>query len=499
MSGRGWSSPVAKVAGAALFIVVLLGTSIWVIREFVIQPKQTINFSPDEMKTLQQAARPAGAAITDTGVNGPPTFHGTVVDAQSHLPIATFVVRVGYQYPGSQPYYYNQSPQVGHNGKYEFPSRFMVGGNANYLVRIEAAGHFPAVSAGMKGSGTADFELQPGKDVRGSVVDAAGAPVAKAVVVLAAAGIQAEVDPRDLKTVQPQTIGTLSRGDGRFTLPPQIGATMLAAYSAAGYGRTVLDDPTAECRIRLAPWGRIEGQLIIAGKPAAKQSVTAVCYYGSGASGATVYTDSRAETDADGKFQFTRFSPGEVDLARQIRIPYGRGYATRNTQTVDVTLAAGQTLTVKIGGVGRPVTGRLVLPVGTGSLSQLYLQCQVNGTSLPELPPQMPESVRSSSPEARAIWLNMFQLTAAGSQWVKSHPQSQQRNLQYTMELVGDKGQFKIDDVVAGDYHIYCYMRPMQGGRLYGPAQVDFTMPPVPGGGYSDKPLVLPDIVLQAR
>jgi hypothetical protein len=136
------------------------------------------------------------------------------------------------------------------------------------------------------------------------------------------------------------------------------------------------------------------------------------------------------------------------------------------SQTREVTLAAGQTVTVQMGGVGRPVTGRLVLPAGMDSLKSYFLQSDVIGTSLAELP-------------------------ARG-------PQGEPTQVEYVMELVGDQGQFKIDDVVPGHYQIHCMVRAKLGGQPYGQARVEFTMPPVPGG-YSDQPLVIADIILKAR
>jgi hypothetical protein len=213
-----------------------------------------------------------------------------------------------------------------------------------------------------------------------------------------------------------------------------------------------------------------------------------------------MYGESSAQTDATGKFRFARVVPGQILMGRYVKVSMGgRGYMMMQTQTEQVTVAVGQTLAVKMGGVGRPVTGRIVLTPSPGSFKNLIVQGQITGTEFPDLPPQMPANVKAGSSTGRDIWMQIFGLTAAGRQWMQTHPSGQQLSHQYAIELVGDKGQFKIDDVIPGDYHMYCYLRPAQGGRMYGPAQLDFTMPPVPGGGYSDKPLVIPDINVTAR
>jgi hypothetical protein len=504
MSANRSVSPIAKLAAAAAFIAVFTLTSVWVISTYVVQPRQTIVLSPDVLQQAEKAARPVASPITNSYAGtaaGLPTFHGAVVDAATHLPIPEFVVRFGYQYPGNQAYFNNMAPQTFHGGIYTFHSQFNVGGNASYLIRVEADGHLPSISPPMKGSGTADFALQTGKDVQGVVLNAAGSPVAKATVILGVDGLNGFFDPTDLANRGQNTPTAVTGTDGRFHLPPQIGPVVLAAMNNKGYGQAVLSDPTDDCQIRLAPWGRIEGQLIVAGKPAANQEVYAETTPNFGPSRQQqLFSESEVQSDASGRFHFDRVTPGEVELGRYLKIPMGtRGYMMRQTQTQQINVAVGQKVTINIGGVGRPVTGRLVVTPPPGSFKQMVVQGQITGTEMPELPPQMPANVRASSEAGREMWMQIFGLTATGRQWEQTHPTGPQLSHQYAMLLVGDKGEFRIDDVIPGDYHMYCYLRPIQGGRMTIPAQVDFTVPPVPGGGYSDQPLVIPDIIMKSR
>src|SRR5262249_39617570 len=64
--------------------------------------------------------------------------------------------------------------------------------------------------------------------------------------------------------------------------------------------------------------------------------------------------------------------------------------------TMNVQVPAGATARVKMGGSGRPVTGRLVLPEGTGKL-----EWSLARTSLSRRGPDIPAEVRSQPEELR--------------------------------------------------------------------------------------------------
>jgi hypothetical protein len=506
-SQAGRSSPQARLAVAAGFALVLITVSVAVIREFVIEPNQTVIILPPEVTQQAQAvAQPPRVIGPLSPAGSRPTFHGTVVDAITGEPIPSFQVRLGYSYvypnnsqSGDHPQNYLPIPtRVYHGGQYTLTSQFQLGPQAVWFVRVEARGHMPMISAAQHGSATLDFKLSPGKDVEGVVLDAGGSPVAGATVLLAYAGMYAQIDPTAPPTQgQQDQLNTVTSPDGRYTFPPQNGSIAIAAFNDSGFAQEMATGD-AVAPLRLAPWGKIDGKLIIAGQAAGGRDILIQSMDAYEPTSGRFYKSSQTQTGADGTFHFDRVAPGAMQISRTARQTFpGGGYMNRPTQTETIDVKAGQTLTVQIGGVGRPVIGKLILPAGAGSIKNYMLNGNVNGTTstaTSEYPAQMPANIRNGSSAAQEIWMQFFRITPAGQQWSQSHPPPQPIQRQYWLEL-GEGNSFRIEDVVPGDYNVFINMNPMQGGRLLS-QQLQFTMPPVPGG-YSAEPLVLPDITLR--
>jgi hypothetical protein len=501
-------SPFVKLALAAGLTLVLLTVSVLVIREFVIEPNKTVMILPTEVAQQAQAvAQPVRRIGPSVAGNARPTFRGKVVDATTGDPIPNFQIRLGYTYVNngvlnsqrSEPQNFLPTPQKAyHGGQYNLTSQYQLGTNAVWFVRIEAPGHMPVVSAAQHGSATLDFKLSPGKDIGGVVLDAGGAPVSGATVVLAFPGMNTSIDPASLSAQD--TAVAVTGADGRYTFPPESGEIALAAMSDAGFAQDSTKDADSIPPLRLAAWGKINGKLIIAGHPAGDRQISIQSIDPYNRTGGRIYKSSQIQTSADGLFHFDRVAPGTMQISRMTRQNFpGGGYTLQPTESETVVVNAGQTLTVQIGGVGRPVTGKLILPPGAGNVKNYMVNSNVNGmtsTTPAELPSQMPANIKSGSQAAQEVWLQFFRITPAGQQWSQSHPAPQPVQRQYAVEM-GEGTNFRIEDVVPGDYNMWLNLNPMQGGRsLSVQQQIQFTMPPVPGG-YSTEPLVLPDIKLR--
>jgi len=492
------------LAAAAVFLVALAGVCIWLIRSFVSEPAKIILLPPDMAQQARAAITPQVArdVVVAAPAGTSPSFHGKVVDAQTHEPIPDFTVHLGYYSGGnSAPYFNNFALVQAHGGQYKISSTAMIA--ARWFIRIDAPGHLPAVLEAQDKSGQQDFELQPGSDLPGTVFDPNGKPSAGATVAVALPGLNIDLNTGGL-SVYGTGPTTKTDSDGRFDLPPQIGPITIAAFDASGYGQVVLNDVGPSAEVRLARWGSVHGLLMIAGKPAAKQRVTIQANTMLSSPGQPPYVNDNdsTTTDADGHFRFARVLPGQLMVARQVRIARGSNrFVTRITQSQTVDLAAGRALDVKLGGSGRLVTGKIILPRGAGSLTNYFLNGSVTGQSSAQwvtLPPQMPDKLKTGSQAARDMWMQIFTLTPAGRQFLAAHPPSPSMFRQYAIEP-GAGDTFRIEDVAPGDYHLYVYLYTGQGGRALGPANIEFTVPPIPGGGYSDVPEVLPDITLAAR
>ena len=99
------SSLVARLVVAAVFLVMFVGVSVWLFHKYALQP-QTVIIPPLEVAQDRQA--PPGQPVQPPRATAPrprpanglpnlttPTFTGTVVDAQTHLPVPAFAALIG--------------------------------------------------------------------------------------------------------------------------------------------------------------------------------------------------------------------------------------------------------------------------------------------------------------------------------------------------------------------------------------------------------------------
>ena len=491
---------------AVFFLFALAGTGVWLMRSFMTPAKQIVILAPEAEQQTRLATTPPPPARSARNVpvqTSQPRFKGTVVDAQTKQPVQAFTVHIGYSFNGNNqpPNFGNDQPRDFHGGQYTMSSNMYGGGGMQWTLRIDAKGYLPAISDSQRASGDVNFELQPGKDITGVVLDASGAPVAGAVVGASVPGMQLDLNTAILQADNPGAFKTTTGPDGHFDLEPQIGMIKLAAMTADGFAQVEQDASTANPVLRLAPWGKIQGKLTVAGKPGAKQMIQIYSTSPSRTQNLYVSANQSMTSGDDGSFHFDRVMPGSVEIGRMIQRNFGNNHMQRITETDNINVEAGKTASVNLGGVGRPVIGKLILPTGQ-SMKNYYLSDNINGTVAPQpadLPPQMPDNVKNGSQATRDIWMGLFSMTAAGKDFLAKHPRPQVTWRQYAME-VADDGTFRIEDVLPGNYRINIFPQMTQGGgRPLTPYNSQFTVPGVPGGGYSDQPVDLGDIKFAAR
>jgi hypothetical protein len=159
------------------------------------------------------------------------------------------------------------------------------------------------------------------------------------------------------------------------------------------------------------------------------------------------------------------------------------------TDITHVNVAAGQTATLKLGAMGRAVTGKLLLPAAFRNSHGVYLRIDISGTSRNPPPPQMAANVQSQAGAIQDLWMQIWSTTPAGRQYILAHPTASEP-LQYFPE-VDDDYNLRVDNVTPGDYQMSINAQLIGVRRVL--SSVLFTMPYIPGS-VSDEPLVLPDI-----
>ncbi|MBN8249870.1 MAG: carboxypeptidase regulatory-like domain-containing protein, partial [Verrucomicrobia bacterium] len=151
---------------------------------------------------------------------------------------------------------------------------------------------------------------------------------------------------------RPGKARAVTGADGTFRLRPVDGATRLAVVHREGWANVPLTGLPGE-PVWLEPWGRIEGVVAIGGRTWPGAEV----HLGSASHAPDQFLmgfDTVA--DAEGRFVFPQVPGGRLRLSI---LRHGDRMGVYSNPT-DVTVRAGETSTVTLGGSGVRVTGRLV-------------------------------------------------------------------------------------------------------------------------------------------
>jgi RNA polymerase sigma factor (sigma-70 family) len=299
-----------------------------------------------------------------------PTIHlvkslrvsGTVSDADTHEPISDFKAMPCWS---EEPSGYDRSEtKRGQWGTYTVNFSEAMG---QFRVRIEADGYEPAMSPPLNvhpSEQVQDFVLHKkdtSRAIRGTVLLQDGQPAASLRVALLTfqKGATLYNGSFDKRNYASQTT-TDAQGAFKFDFDPQA-HTLVAADPTFGFAKLRMHRATQPFTLQLQPWGRIEGRLILSGRPAPDQKVSitsGLTPYRSVGEGLFAGFDA-IKTDSEGRFSCDLVPPGDFTLY----LNHAEGQPFSH-QTV-AEARAGETTQVQIGGTGRRATGKLALSDGT--------------------------------------------------------------------------------------------------------------------------------------
>jgi hypothetical protein len=257
------------------------------------------------------------------------------------------------------------------------------------------------------------------------------------------------------------------------------------------------DEPTDPV-VRLQAWGRIEGQYIIGSKSGVDQNV--ICWFSPGDSGeydphapSAVY-ETEVKSDRQGRFEIPRVPAGKVAIA-----PHPTPDSIdRPMQNVEVTSKG--TATVTIGGQGRPVLGRVLIPPELAGRNDWSFRHPIISPNLDPVPSPMPPELKRASLADQAKWWRDFQKSDAGKPYHDAQDALSDaiHGATYEFDIARD-GAFRIEDVVAGNYRLE--LEVIQDTTTDGPrrqigrGRCQFTVPPMPGGR-EDRALTLSPVAI---
>lgn len=354
---------------------------------------------------------------------------------------------------------------------------------------MRADGYLPITSPTFTGDETTpavfDAELIRGTGPSGTVVDGAGDPVAGADVLLAAKQRFVLIQNGRKGYTEPGGAATTDAA-GRFTFQPVEGDYEVIVLHDRGVSRATAAQLAAGGTVTLRPWGRIEREVRVNSRPGANVGVSAYAREGRG-DGPQMSFNYDATAGADGRFTLDRVVPGAVTVAR--RVPAGEGSWLIMHHT-PVTATAGQTATVRVGGTGRPLVGRVVVPAAVVAEAWAHQVGRV--TPAPPRPATVPVPADLSklTEDERRAWTARA-ATAAAATFRRPVGRG---GAQYSFMPAAD-GTFRVDDVPPGDYRVRASIGkpPANGGFSHGDAlaeaDVEVTVPDAPDGGVSDEPV----------
>ena len=418
---------------------------------------------------------PAAEAETVIKMTRALTVTGTVVDERTQKPVDSFTLVSGTDRQDGSFTSWDRR-QTGwkqkHGGRYEI--RLTEPAAHGHRLRIEAEGYAPAISRPItdaEGDATVDFELIAAESIKGLVRLPGGQPLEGADVVLVVPS-----EPAFINNGRPptgQTHRVVKTGpDGRYTFRPEEPPFTLLALHDRGFAQVSSSNVAGDGKLVVKPWGRIEGTLRVGIRPGAGLPLQLLINGGprGDTEQAVPWFEYSATADRWGKFVFDRVVPGSITVARRIDLS-DHSYGSANTTEIDVKPDV--TARVTLGGTGRPVIGRVVVPEGL---------------------------------RERVDWSYSFNhLTAKPSIWKQAASRlgmaRQPAGTDYAVKVERD-GSFRVDDVIAGSYGLDFRLqeapsnpREHGGFESIATAHREVTVAEMPGGR-SDVPLDLGEIAL---
>ncbi|MBN2127899.1 MAG: right-handed parallel beta-helix repeat-containing protein [Sedimentisphaerales bacterium] len=335
--------------------------------------------------------------------------------------------------------------------------------------------------------------------IAGRVVDADGKAVAGAQVAFCTETIHVTIQdgrlshPRASDMEKGEIAETGAQGLFRFDSETPGDFSLIAAHDD-GFALVELESFRKDCEIRLERWGRIEGQLA-SGRTAQGNQIS-MC----GLPNSTWRKhrcDFRYETkcDGQGRFAFERVPAGRFEVGYLAST--GRGSASVTSRT-PVVVDSGRTATMKLGGEGRPVIGKLVPPQGYHGPIYFGQGLRSLSTSRPEEP--RPENYDQMSRREQQAWHGQWRQTPEAEAFYEAMWSN--LNWRHYCFSIQQDGSFRIEDVIPGKYDLNVWLeerftgqgRPEEIGGYNGIVEV----PPMAEVS-TDEPLDLGELTLSMR
>ena len=432
---------------------------------------------------------------------------GSVVDADTGQPAPVFFVttgtqdreRTGFDWP-------EQGRLTFTRGAFKV---IATKGRRAPAVLIEAEGYLPQRSGPIRSLETnVTFLLKKGNGPAGVVLTPDGRPAAGRTVYFSRLKdlIFLEGPKMTPKNNSSRVRGTVTDAAGRFSFAPDIDGYAVVVADDSGFAEERIEALNTSPEVRLQPWARVEGTLKIGTQPGSNEMVrlgaafAAYAYYPRPVPPCAI--SAEAATDRAGRFVFPRVPPVDIKLFHTPNMGREAGLLPI-TQITNLTLKAGETREVTLGGQGRPVVGRVVLK-NYGKAVDWQDQVFWIDELAPE-PPDCPnfDAISREYHIAMSAARSQEEKYAAEDRYVAGHDRIARQLCDYYSSPAGRHywfskrryvlrfardGSFRIDDVPAGKYQLSIDLRALEKkeGQIHSPLialhRQEIDVPNGPGG-----------------
>ncbi|WP_165232844.1 sigma-70 family RNA polymerase sigma factor [Aquisphaera insulae] len=310
-------------------------------------------------------AMPDGPEKTLT-MRRPLRVRGKVTDAETGRPILEYTLVPGESSPGSQACLWRNDRTEERRGS-SFEANLSTDIAGDPVLRVEARGYAPAVSRHLEaspGEVEVNFALRRGDWIEGEVRLPNGTPAAGAEVVAFQKGLQMSNGHLALPWSPSPHRVVKTRRDGSFRMPsPDVPCTVMAfhdgGFASLPHGKGGRPPTLRVPSLTLQAWGRIEGRLLLKGRPAPGEMISLDRVLSSALPVGVSWLNS-AKTDGEGRFSMDRVPAGEVHVTRQIA--FGNGVHGGGPPSRIAATRPGETTSLTLGDSGRAVIGKAAPP-----------------------------------------------------------------------------------------------------------------------------------------
>jgi len=268
-----------------------------------------------------------------------------------------------------------------------------------------------------------------------------GQPAVNATVLLCTplAGATIEGPAHLVPGLNTTTYRTQTDEAGKFFLKAALDPQGLIIVHDQGYAELAPGDLPSGGTVTLQAWGTVRGKVVLDGRPMANDHVIisgqTARYTATGRRFGFLTFSLETDTDAEGKFCFEKAPAGDWKAGRKFKVA-DRMFASHQSR---VSVQSGATTEVVLGGTGRAVTGKLILPAGQASVDWQLVPVQI----LSKLGSEYQARPRRED----------FETLEAYETATENFFQGYQNQPKFTA-ICGADGSFRVADVPPGTYEL---------------------------------------------